>query len=544
MTRHLRRCPLFGLLAILAFAATHAAAQSTQGDPAYQALIGGNVFVDPSLHGLDEARLQAAAEQANDTPHTITKIAVWSALPDGWSNLQAYTDNLAQELNIGKNALIVIVAHGPGAGIWIDTGAKLSAADKEALIAQARPEIMRDETGGIADLAGKTAGKINMNEYGNSSILWLIFLVVVLVVGGLLFSASRKRKKEMAAMREPVNALRENVLKGIEYLDGYIDVLPKNNPDSDQVRISRQAASAKFEQAAKIIDRATEPSDLQRAQGLLDRAQADVATARRYLDRATGGTGSIPGDDALRPEPLPDSQREVSAIPAKLRGVSFFSSRPAPLGSLVPVTITVNGQSRQVLVTPEEADELRQGRMPWVRAFQVGGRYVPWYEYQGYDPYRDYWAYENAGWGGFGGGLAAGFIGAELLDSLMAPAYMPYAYATDNMYYQGYADSLYSPGGFGGGDYGYGGGMPGFGDQNYNDPGVNASGNDFNNADFGGGGNDFNNADFGGGGNDFNNADFGGGGNDFNNADFGGGGNDFDNTDFGGGGNDFSGGDF
>ena len=76
------------------------------------------------------------------------------------------------------------------------------------------------------------------------------------------------------------------------------------------------------------MERATEMSDLNRAQCLLDQAQADVGQARRYLDRATGGTGNIPGDEAMRPQPLPESQPEVTRIPANQRGVSFFSSRP------------------------------------------------------------------------------------------------------------------------------------------------------------------------------------------------------------------------
>ncbi len=61
--------------------------------------------------------------------------------------------------------------------------------------------------------------------------------------------------------------------------------------------------------------------------------------------------------------------------------------------------------------------------MPQVLAFQQGGRYIPWYEYNGYDPYNDYWRYENAGWGGFGPGLVAGFVGAELMDDLLMPSY-------------------------------------------------------------------------------------------------------------------------
>ena len=213
-------------------------------------------------------------------------------------------------------------------------------------------------------------------------------------------------------------------------------VCRRTTPDSDQVRAFRQAADGKYEQAAKILDRATEVSDIQRAQGLLQGAQSDVQQSRRYLDRATGGTGNIPGDDAVRPQPLPENERQVQAVPQNQRGVSFFSSQPAPLGSLVPVTITVNGESRQVLATPEEAEELRQGRMPQVRSFNVNGQYVPWYEYSSYDPYRDYWQYQNAGWGGFGGGVVAGLVGAELLGDLFAPR-------------------GYGYGGFGYGGYGY-----------------------------------------------------------------------------------------
>ena len=220
-----------------------------------------------------------------------------------------------------------------------------------------------------------------------------------------------------------MEALRANVLAGIEYIDHYMDVLPKNNPDSEVARTARQGASDKLDQAAKILARATEQTDLNRAQGLLDRAQADIQQARGALDRALGGTSHIPGDDAFRPPPLPQSQQDVNAIPAGQRGVSFFSGEPAPLGALVPVTLTVGGQPRQVYATPDEADALRRGQMPQVRAFNVGGQYVPWYEYNAYDPYRDYWRYENSGWGGFAGGALAGFVGAELLNDLTGPAY-------------------------------------------------------------------------------------------------------------------------
>ena len=461
MKRKRSRWILPVLCGVLALWTMPAHAQDQQVDPAFQALRSANVFVDPNMKHLDEAKLQAAALAGpmNDgNPHTRVKIAVWRQLPPPYTDRDTYAHILGNSLQIGNDALIVVVAKQPGRGVSIITQSNaLSKADRDAIIKQTWPEIKQNEAYGIADLAQKVSYKMTANDYGKGAALWIIFLVVVIGVGVLVWSGARKRKEQMAQLRGPLDALRANVLSGIEYLDNYIDVLPKNNPDSDQVRIFRQAASTKFDQAVKILDRATEPSDLGRAQGLLDRAQADVQQARRYLDRATGGTGDIPGDDALRPEPMPESQDQVNQIPQNQRGVSFFSGRPAPVGSLVPVTITVNGMERQVLVTPEEADELRQGRMPQVRAFQVGGRYVPWYQYNSYDPYRDYWAYENSGWG-FTNGLAAGFIGAEILDSLTAPAMMPYAYATDNAYYQGYQNAVMNQGyGFDGGGF-FGGG--------------------------------------------------------------------------------------
>lgn len=463
----------------------------TDRDPAFQALSSSNVYVDPRLRGVDQSRLQQAAMQSQDNPHTLMKIAVLATLPAGYSSIGQYAGRLHRSLNLGKNGLVVVVLSGRVQGVSVVTTG-LSQEENSRLARQYAPAIAANPTEGTAQLAQAVAGDINSKEYRSTTSLWLFFLVVVIAIIALIVSASRRRKQRVAQAREPVEALRANVLSGIEYLDGYMDVLPKNNPDSDQVRAFRQSASAKFDQGAKLLDHVTDIGDIQRAQTMLQAAQQDVQQARKALDRATGGTGNIPGDDAVRPDPLPESQPEVQAIPADQRGVSFFSSQPAPLGKLVPVTITVGGQSRQVLATPAEADELRQGRMPQVRAFNVGGRQVPWYEYDGYDPYRDYWRYQNAGWGGFGGGALAGFVGAELLGSLFAPhygygggGYAPYAFATDTDYYRGYHDAVQSDraAGFGFGDNQWGG------PQNYDNSGsagfMNNSGPGYDTQDYG-----------------------------------------------------------
>ena len=488
------------------------------GDPVYQGLSVSNVYVDPQVHGIDTQKLMQATMQGLDSPHTRVKIAILADLPVQVGSPNHYASGLYRNLGLDKDALVLVVIGGGRRGVEVVSQA-LSQEEETRLAREYASAVNTNPTDGTAALAQAVASDINGREYRSSAGLWVVFLLVVVVIGGLLIAASRRKKQTLTAAREPIQSLRGHVLSGIEYLDGYMDVLPKNNPDSDQVRIFRQSASAKYEQAVKTMDRATEVTDLNRAQALFTQAQADVEQARRYQDRATGGTGSIPGDDAVRPQPLPDSQPEVAAIPANQRGVSFFSGRPAPLGSLVPVTLTLDGQSRQVLVTPAEADELRSGRMPQVLAFQQGGHYVPWYGYSGYDPYNDYWRYENAGWGGFGGGVVAGFVGAELLGAMLAPAYgmgyAPYAFATDMPMYQGYAAPM-QDGGYQNGGYGDTGGSDfmtnGTGGDNssgYSDTG----GSDFlTNSGDPGGGFDSGGADFGGGGDFGGVGDFGGGG--------------------------------
>ncbi len=466
---------------------------NTQYDQAYQALTTSNVYVEPGINGIDTQVLQQAASQGQDNPHTPVKIAILRSLPPTYvANLKQaeshdpqlaakvnghvrafYTFHLHKALNLDKEPLVLVALQGQNPGVTVWTTA-LGASDRNALEKKYAPAIAVNPQSGTTQLAQATAAEINQKEYsGPSMILWIVFLVVVAGIIALVVSAGRKKKQRLAAQRPPIDALRQNVLQGIEYLDNYGSVLPPNNPDSDQTRAYRQAASAKYEQAGKILDRATETTDLNRAQALLTQAQADVQSARTAQDRALGNTANIPGDSAFRPPPLPDSQPLVDAIPAKQRGVSFFSGRPAPVSSLVPVTLTLGGQSRQVLVTPDEADALRRGEMPQVRSFQTGGQSVPWYAYNGYDPYRDYWRYQNSGWGGMDG-FVAGYLTADLLGGMFMPnygmgmGYAPYAYATDMpMYQQSYSDA----GGGYGGDFSGGYGTPDNGGYGTSDSG-------------------------------------------------------------------------
>jgi hypothetical protein len=451
-------------------------------DPVANALTAQTVYVDPSmLSAVNSTTLAGAAESdvnsadmagcplAGVIPEskTLVKIAIVNKIPPTARSAGEYASELHKYLNLGSNAVIVVGEHlsdGSPGGVGISTGS-LSDVAQDALAAKYTSQIgSGDITGGVSALAGATAGAIDAKERIGPEIMSTVILVVIIVVLVMLYSATRRKKARLESLRVPLMTLKENVLQNIQYIDNYSDVLPKNNADTDQVRAYRQAAEAKYEQAEKIINKATDESELYRAQTTLDKANADLTRARQYLDKATGGASAIPGDEAVRPAGIPATTAEAQQVPHEQRGVSFFSSQPAPLSGLVPVSLNIDGSTRTVMATPEEAEQIRLGQIPPVRAFNDGGRMVPWYSFQNYDPYRDYYHYQNNGWGGFGSGAVAGFIGAELMDSLLRPNY----YGGWNSPYG------YSPGfdGFGGwNNYNYGSGYDqGFfnGEQNAN----------------------------------------------------------------------------
>jgi len=414
-------------------------------DAAYQTLTSSNVYISGGVPGVTERALEQAAVQGRENPHTVVKIAVLDRLPPQYTSAASYAGILHKDLALGKNGLVAVAWQGRGAGVGVATDG-LSEAENTRLAQQYAPQIAANPGVGIPALAQAVASDINNKEYGKVSIMWLVFFIIVAIVAALLISATRKRKAQLGSAKASLAPLRQYVLESIGYLDGYAGVMPRGNPNSARVMALRQSASEKYDQAEKIMDNATADTDMARAQQLFTNARADCDNARKALDAALGGTANIPGDDAMRPKPLPETQAQVQAVPADQRGASFFSSRPAPLGSLVPVSVTIDGQTKQVLATPEEAAELRAGRMPAVRAFNVNGQQVPWYAYNQYDPYNDYWRYQNAGWGGFGGGVVADLIAMDLMSHAFAPNYYGYgwgggAFSTDNDYYRGYYDA-------------------------------------------------------------------------------------------------------
>ena len=277
-----------------------------------------------SLQGLEQA-----AVQGRDTPHTLVKIAVVDRLPPQYHSAGQYAFTLHKSLALGRNGLVAVAWRGPGAGVGVAADG-LSSAECSQLAQQYAPQIAAHPNAGTALLAQAVASEINNKEYKGSAMLWVVFFIVAAFVVWLVGSASRKRRAQIGQGQAQIAPLKQYVLESIGYLDGYADVLPKNNPDSDQARSLRQSASGKYDQAERILTTATAATDLQRAQSLLQSARQDVDTARKAQDRALGGTASIAGDEALRPQPLPrNAGRRRCRAGNQARSVVLFVSARA-----------------------------------------------------------------------------------------------------------------------------------------------------------------------------------------------------------------------
>lgn len=533
---------------------TSSAVTGTQATAIIQALTQGNVYVAPDLKGeVDPAALDAAAS-------ATTKIVVLPTVFP-YRSRDAMADDLRQRLNLGEGVVVV----GTPKGVSASSGRLSHQQVSDALAKAGLDQVYAGGglTAAIVRAAQATTGEVSDVRRGASNALAGILFGGLALIAGFVGFGAYKKTQALNVVREPLERSRQQVLENLTYVDGYLDLLPKGD-DADRARALRQSAYEKYSTVTGLLQSPKSPDELRQAQPLMAQAMQELEECRRLIDKATGGTGvamgvaPLPdqatdadraarfradlrqGGAALKPVEQVSStqeaarlQQEIESIPADQRGVSFFSGQPLPASELVPVTITVNGQKRTVLASHAEADAIARGQTPPVRAFQQGSQYVPWYEYRGYDPYRDYYG----GWGmGDGRGVLGTLVDFYVLSHLFGGGlfggYGPWGWGgwgwgmpappviVNN--YPGYSGPIYdgagNAGGFdflGGGGAAaapepeHAGGFDFFGQQGYDDTAPDPGGG----FDFGGGG-----ADFGGGG-DFGGGDFGGG--DFGGGDFG-----------------------
>ncbi|MDX1934667.1 MAG: tetratricopeptide repeat protein [Capsulimonadales bacterium] len=491
------------------------------------ALTEGNVYVAPSLRSdVDSAALEEAVRAVQPT---VAKVAVVGAL-GGYPSREALAADLRRRLNLSEDAVVIVATPRgiSGSSARLSNG-QLETAFRRAGVdaAFARGGLTEATASAIRSVAGEAVSDRRADTGRGAGLLFL----ALAGIGGFVGYRYWKNKGETDRAREPLEERRQEVLKNLAYVDGYLDLLPAG-ADGEEAKRLRAAAYEKYSTATGLLQTAKTATDLDGAGPLLDDSLAMLIDCRKAIDRATGGTGVAMG---LPETPSLDSDRsraerfrrveeirseaerrrlqaDLEALPPEARGVSFFSGRPMPSDELVPVRIVIDGQTRTVMATREEAEQIRRGETPSVLAFRdENGRTVPWYEHRSYDPYRDYY-------GGTAGLLATGtLINVLTLSALLGPGlyggYAPWGY-------HGYGWGMAAPpatwGGWGTtpvGGVGDGFGMPApdhvggmdFFGSNYNEQagGFDSGSMDPSGFDAGGfdvGGGDFGGGDFGGGG--------------------------------------------
>ncbi|MBC8137411.1 MAG: hypothetical protein H8F28_16140 [Fibrella sp.] len=404
---------------------------NSEANAIINSLSSGSVYVHPDLAGeVDAGRIQQAT---NATKPTVVKVVVVPKLGP-YPSRAAFAEDLRKQLNLGEDGAVVVATPKGVSGV----SKRLSSSQVEESFdtAGVGPAFARGGLNEAVPLAVKTfGGTVTDDRRGDANRSGLIGLGLLGLVGGGLGFYALKKKREMDDAKEPVERVRQEVLKNLSYVDGYLDLLPAG-AEADRAKQFRAQAYEKYATASATLQKAKKPEEVRAVHPMLEQALAELSQCRSDIDRATGGTGvamAIPeipdlstdatrADRFRRVEDLRNQseadrlQREVESIPQNERGVSFFSGQPMPKSALVPVTMVIDGQKRTVMATREEAAQIMRGETPAVRAFDDGrGNYVPWYEHRGYDPYHSYYG----GWGMGGGGLGT-FVNLMLLSHMFS----------------------------------------------------------------------------------------------------------------------------
>lgn len=515
---------------------------NSEANAIINALSSGSVYVHPDLASeVDAGRIEQAARA---TAPTIVKVVVVPKLGP-YPSRAAFAEDIRKQLNLGENGAVVVATPKGISGVSERLSSEqVEKSFDEAGLAKAFAN------GGLNEavpLAVKTfSGTVTSDRGGDANRSGLIGLGLLGLVGGGLGIYAMKKKREMDDAKEPVERIRQEVLKNLSYVDGYLDLLPAGG-EADRAKQFRAQAYEKYARASTTLKTAKKPEEVRTVYPMLEQALAELNECRADIDRATGGTGvamAIPeipdlstdrtrANQYRRVEDLRSKseadrlQQEVESIPQNERGVSFFSGQPMPKSALVPVTMVIDGQKRTVMATREEAAQIMRGETPAVRAFDDGrGNYVPWYEHRGYDPYRSYyggWGMGDGlgtfvnlmllshmfsgggifggygGWGGWGygmgyGGWGGGYGGPTIVNNHYGDGYGGFGGGNDTPQYDATPDNSGGMDFFGQGGYSEQSSDGGFG---FGDSGGDGGGFDFSGGDSGG---DFGGGDFGGGG--------------------------------------------
>ena len=377
-----------------------------------RALTSGNVFVVPGLRNEVNAD---ALESAVASVRPVTVKVVVVAKLGGYPSREALAEDLRKRLTLNDDAVVVVATP---KGVSASSG-RLSNEQIAESIRQAKIDQVLAASGPtemIATAIRAVAGESGQDKKTDTGGAVGLVAVAGLGLGGFWLYRRNRYKARMDAARRPVDTVRDRVIADLSYVDGYLDVLPPG-PDTDRAKELRASAFGKYDTATGFVKSAKTPKEVEDALPLLNQAAEELVECRKAIDRATGGTGVAMGlleipslatdlekarqyreaEELKTASERAEMRQAIENLPPDQRGVSFFSGRPMPSDTLIPVTLVITGQKRTVMATPDEAAMIQRGILPPVRAFRdpMTSRYIPWYEYRTYDPYRDYYAYDG-----------------------------------------------------------------------------------------------------------------------------------------------------
>jgi hypothetical protein len=280
----------------------------------------------------------------------------------------------------------------------------------------------------------------------------LLFVVVFIV---LVTASNRKLNERRTAMQAEIDSMRGQMQACVEQCRNL------DEKTRERVGVAKESVEGKLLQASGLLRAAAKDRHFERVgrilalvqtklgnvQASLGRAQTrvdervqrqaanaqqrDADRVQRQADaaaRRTGSFGQVSAAGTLRmgsfapPAQVTDANTAWKTVPRNERGACFFCSRPCLMRELTPVVVPLGGTDRRVLACPADFASVKSGTIPPIRAFSDNGRPVPWYGYNRYDPYDDY----------YGGG---GFIYIDTLPyGAFDPGYWNFnnGYANDN----------------------------------------------------------------------------------------------------------------
>ena len=317
------------------------------------------VFVESSMAlKVDQGTLAQTAQELE--PFRV-KFAVLDKVE---GDRRSYAKELFDYLNLKDAA--VIVATQKGVDLYSD---RISDEKSVELAKRSRIEFEQNNyTQGLSSLAKNSAQVLKDQKNQRNTLIGGAIATLAVGAGGFTLSRRKRRGQQLDGLKQR----HANIAATLDDVQSYLKVLPERSPQAE--RLYQQASTA-FIQASDQLD--SDTPDLIMVEQQLGQAQQSLGEARKEIDRATGAP----------PDP--------SIHKSEQTGACFFCSRPQLMDQLKPHLIQQKSLQKQVLCCSACLAQLTSGQTPKVRTRKKNGRYVPWYSDRSYDPYRDYYQYDQ-----------------------------------------------------------------------------------------------------------------------------------------------------